>query len=86
MVRVPDAKSDNCRQDKVEVRILDFKTTWSELQMLGQTAAAELHVLNFNKAQDTLETQGAPDTQRTAKVLGRPKDSKGFQKNPKTSK
>ena len=41
---------------------------------------------NSNKARDTLETQGAPDTQRTAKVLGRPKDSKGFQKNPKTSK
>ena len=41
---------------------------------------------DFNKARDTLETQGAPDTQRTAKILGRPKDSKGFQKNPKTSK
>ena len=34
-------------------------------------------------ARDTLETQGAPDILRTVKVLGRPKDSKGFQKNPK---
>ena len=33
-----------------------------------------------NKARDTLETQGAPDTLRIAKVLGRPKDFKGFQK------
>ena len=37
--------------------------------------------LKPNKARDTLETQGAPDTIRTAKVLGRPKDSKEFQEN-----
>ena len=40
---------------------------------------------DLNKARETLETQGAPDTLRTAKVLGRPKDSNGFQKNPKVS-
>ena len=39
----------------------------------------------LNKARETLETQGATDTLRTAKVLGWPKDYKGFQKNPKVS-
>ena len=34
-------QSDCCRQDKAKVRILDFKTTWSKLQMPSQTAPAE---------------------------------------------
>ena len=42
--------------------------------------------MRVNKARDTLETQGAPDTLRTAKALGQPKDSKGFKKIPKDSK
>ena len=62
-------------------------------QTTAEQGVAKLHILNINKARDTLETQGAPDTLRTVKVLGRPKDSKGFkknkkkiQKNPKNSK
>ena len=41
---------------------------------------------SINKARDTLETQGAPDTQRTVKVLGQPKDSKRIQKLSNNSK
>ena len=33
-------QSDRCRQGQAKVRILDFKTTWSELQMTSQTATA----------------------------------------------
>ena len=44
-------QSDRCLQGEAEVRILDFKTTWSEFQMPSQTAAergeAELRILNF---------------------------------------
>ena len=51
MVRVPDAKSDYSRRGKAEVRILNFKTTWSEFQKASQTATergkAELRILNF---------------------------------------
>ena len=32
---------DCCCQGKAEVRIIDFKTTWSEFQMPSQTAPAE---------------------------------------------
>ena len=32
---------DHCRQGEAEVRILNFKTTWSEFQMQSQTAPAE---------------------------------------------
>ena len=32
---------DRCRQGKAKVRILNFKTTWSEFQMPSQTAPAE---------------------------------------------
>ena len=32
---------DRCRRGEAEVRILDFKTTWSEFQMPRQTAPAE---------------------------------------------
>ena len=31
-------KSDPCRRGEAEVRILDFKTTWSEFQKASQTA------------------------------------------------
>ena len=41
MVRVPEAKSDCSRQGEAEVRILDFKTTWSNFQMSSQTATTE---------------------------------------------
>ena len=51
MVRVPEAKSDCSRQGKAEVRILNFKTTWSEFQRPSQTAAeqgeAKLRILDF---------------------------------------
>ena len=51
MVRVPDAKSDCSGRGEAEVRILNFKTTWSEFQKASQTAAergeAELRILNF---------------------------------------
>ena len=53
--------------------------------MLNVDLTQHVYSLNNekNKARDTLETQGAPDTLRTGKVLVWPKDSKGFQKNPK---
>ena len=35
--RVPDAQLDHCRRGEAEVRILDFKTTWSESQKVSQT-------------------------------------------------
>ena len=41
MVRVPDAKSDCSRRGEAEVRIINFKTTWSEFQLPSQTAPAE---------------------------------------------
>ena len=41
MVRVSEGKSDCCRQGKAKVRILDFKTTWSEFQNPYQTAAVQ---------------------------------------------
>ena len=34
-------QSDRCRQGEAEVRILNFKNTWSEFQMPSQTAPAE---------------------------------------------
>ena len=44
-------KSDPCRRGEAKVRILDFKTTWSEFQKASQTATeqgeAELRILNF---------------------------------------
>ena len=43
--------SDCCRRGEAKVRILDFKTTWSEFQKATQTATeqgeAELGILNF---------------------------------------
>ena len=51
MVRVSEGKSDCSRRSEAEVRIFDFKTTWSELQKPSQTAAkrgeAELRILDF---------------------------------------
>ena len=44
---------DRCCQGEAEVRILKFKTTWSEFHMPSQTAPAEaggeaeLHILDF---------------------------------------
>ena len=32
---------DRCRQGEAEVRILDFKTTWSKFQKANQTATEE---------------------------------------------
>ena len=44
-------KSDCCRQGEAKVRIINFKTTWSEFQKPYKTAAAqgeaELRILNF---------------------------------------
>ena len=43
--------SDPSQTAATEVRILDFKTTWSEFQKANQTATergkAELHILDF---------------------------------------
>ena len=51
MVRVPEANQTTAEQGEAELRILDFKTTWSEFQKTSQTAAergeAELCILNF---------------------------------------
>ena len=41
MVRLPDAKSDCSRRGEAEVRILNFKTTWSEFQIPSQNTLAE---------------------------------------------
>ena len=53
MIRAPDAKSDCYRRGKAKVRILNFKTTWSEFQKPRQTAAtqdkAELRIYNLKK-------------------------------------
>ncbi len=44
-------QSDPCCQAEAEVRILDFKITWSQFQMASQTATkqgnAELRILDF---------------------------------------
>ena len=37
MVRVPDAKSDCSRRGEAEVRIINFKTTWSEFHLPSQS-------------------------------------------------
>ena len=51
MVRVPKTSLTAAGQGKAELRILNFKTTWSEFQKASQTAAergkAELRILNF---------------------------------------
>ena len=58
MVRVPDAKSDCSRRGEAEVRILNFKTTWSEFQMTSQTATeqgeAKLRILEFANSPKSL--------------------------------
>ena len=44
-------QSDHCCRGEAEVRILNFKTTWSEFQKASQTATeqgeAKLRILNF---------------------------------------
>ena len=51
MVRVPEAHHTAAKQSEAELRILDFKTPWSEFQEPSQSAArrgkAELRILNF---------------------------------------
>ena len=50
-------QSDRCCRGEAEVRILDFKTTWSEFQKPYQTAAvrgeAELRIYNLKKTSPT---------------------------------
>ena len=69
MVSVPDAKSDCFRRGEAKVRILNFKTTWSEFQKPSQTATergkAELRILNskttwseFQKPSQTAAMRG----------------------------
>ena len=45
------SQSDCCRRGEAEIRILDFKTTWSEFQKASQTVTklgkAELCITNF---------------------------------------
>ena len=51
MVRVPKTSLTAAGRGEAKLRILDFKTTWSEFQKASQTAAeqgeAELRILNF---------------------------------------
>ena len=50
-------QSDRCHRGEAEVHILDFETTWSEIQKPYQTAAAqgiaELCIYNFKKTSPT---------------------------------
>ena len=39
-------QSDHCSRGKAEVRIIDFKTTWSEFKKQSQTAAPEAMLRN----------------------------------------
>ena len=61
MVRVPEAQSDCSCRGEAEVRILNFKTTWSEFQNSSQTATergkAELSILNSKTKFRNLDTQ-----------------------------
>ena len=47
----PGSPSDPCGTTTAVVRILDFKTTWSEFQKASQTATeqgnAKLRIINF---------------------------------------
>ena len=45
----PGPHLDHCRQGKAKVRILNFKTTWTEFQKVSQTATeqAERCIFNF---------------------------------------
>ena len=45
MVRVPDAKSDCSRRGEAEVRVLKFKTTWSEFHHLTRVGQKQLCAL-----------------------------------------
>ena len=51
MVRVPEANQIAAERGEAELRILNFKATWSKFQKTNQTAAergeAELRILNF---------------------------------------
>ena len=73
MVRVPDAKSDCSRRGKAEVRILDFKTTWSEFQKASQIATergeAELRIYNLKK--DITSPESVPSSCVLAHLDGR---------------
>ena len=44
-------QSDRCRRGEAKVRILDFKTTWSEFQKASQTGTkrgkAKLRIFDF---------------------------------------
>ena len=60
MVRFPEAQSDAATQGKAELRILDFKTTWSEFQKPSQTATeqgeAQLCIFDFKTVETTSKT------------------------------
>ena len=45
MVRVPDANSDCSHRGKAEMRILNFKTTWSEFHHLPRVGPKQLYAL-----------------------------------------
>ena len=58
MVRVSDAKSDCSRRGEAEVRILNFKTTWSEFHNLSRSGPKQLCAsahLGCTRAADTSE-------------------------------
>ena len=77
MVRVREANQTAAEQGKAKLRILDFKTVWSEFQKPTQTAAergeAKLRILDFKttwsefqKPRQTLAEQGQHLTVKTS--------------------
>ena len=55
---------DRCRQGEAEVRILDYKTTWSEFQKANQTTTKQDHTKRISKQNLSLFTspESAPSS------------------------
>ena len=72
MVRVPDAKSDCSHRGEAEVRILNFKTTWSEfhhLPRVGPKQLCALAHLGCTRAAGTSQLYIFEDSQFTIKYM-----------------
>ena len=67
-------QSDRCCQGEAKVRILDFKTTWSEFQETSQTAPergeAELRILYFKTTFSEFQKPSQTATERGKAELG----------------
>ena len=61
-------QSDRCCQGKAKVRILDFKTTWSESQKVSQTATeqgkAEQCIFDFKTTWSEFQKPSQTATER----------------------